>query len=54
MICAFNNKGDNLGNIQHPLGIAYDFVQYASVPGSWHAEEISQTIPYDYALYKDK
>lgn len=34
MVSAFNAKGDNLGNIQLPLDIAYDFVQYASDPGT--------------------
>lgn len=52
MVCAFDNKGINLGNIQMPLDIVYDFVQYASEPGTWYLADISQTIPYDKALNK--
>lgn len=54
MICAFDKKGNNLGNIQMPLDIAYDFVQYASDPGVWYITDLSQTIPYDYELNKNK
>lgn len=54
MICAFNKQGDNLGNIQMPLDIAYDFVQYASDPGTWYLADLSQTIPYDYLLNKGR
>lgn len=54
MVCAFDNKGNNLGNIQLPLYIAYDFVQYASDPGTWYITDMSQTIPYDYKLNKNK
>lgn len=54
MICAFDKKGNNLGNIQMPLDIAYDFVQYASDPGTWYITDLSQTIPYDYELNKNK
>ncbi|GEM_PF-726984 len=54
MICAFNKKGDNLGNIQMPLDIAYDFVQYANDPGTWYLADLSQTIPYDYGLMKGR
>ncbi|MCH5719811.1 hypothetical protein [Niabella hibiscisoli] len=54
MVCAFNKKGDNLGNIQMPLDIAYDFVQYANDPGTWYLADLSQTIPYDYVLMKGR
>lgn len=54
MVCAFNKQGDNLGNIQMPLDIAYDFVQYAGDPGVWYLADLSQTIPYDYLLMKGK
>lgn len=50
MVCAFNRQGENLGNIQMPLDIAYDFVQYAGDPGVWYLADLSQTIPYDYVL----
>jgi hypothetical protein len=52
MVCAFNKQGENLGNIQMPLDIAYDFVQYAGDPGVWYLADLSQTIPYDYVLMK--
>ncbi len=54
MVCAFNKQGDNLGNIQMPLDIAYDFVQYAGDPGVWYLADLSQTIPYDYVLMKGR
>lgn len=54
MICAFDKKGNNLGNIQMPLLIAYDFVQYASDPDTWYITDLSQTIPYDYELNENK
>src|SRR5690606_34577709 len=51
MIGAFDREGNNLGNIQMPLSVAYDFVQYESDPGVWYISDMSQTIPYDYQLY---
>lgn len=54
MVCAFNKQGENLGNIQMPLDIAYDFVQYAGDPGVWYLADLSQTIPYDYVLMKGR
>ncbi|SUJ29090.1 Uncharacterised protein [Sphingobacterium spiritivorum] len=54
MVSAFNTKGVNLGNIQMPLGIVYDFVKFASDPNTWYITDFSQTIPYDYELNKDR
>ncbi|MGJ1420134.1 hypothetical protein ACR79T_10955 [Sphingobacterium spiritivorum] len=54
MVSGFNTKGVNLGNIQMPLGIVYDFVKFASDPNTWYITDFSQTIPYDYELNKDR
>ncbi|MFD2556440.1 hypothetical protein [Sphingobacterium tabacisoli] len=52
MVCAFDSKGNNLGNIQEPLYIVYDFVRFQSDPDTWYITDFSQTIPYDYNLFK--
>ncbi len=54
MVCAFDTKGHNLGNIQAPLDIAYDFVKYTSEPEVWYVSDLSQDIPYDYELNRNK
>lgn len=54
MVSAFNTKGTNLGNIQMPLGIIYDFVKFSSDPNTWYITDFSQLIPYDYELNKDR
>jgi len=54
MVSAFNSNGENLGNIQMPLGIVYDFVKFSSDPNTWYITDFSQTIPYDYELNKDR
>ncbi|REC41801.1 hypothetical protein [Chryseobacterium sp. 5_R23647] len=53
MVSAFNKERGNLGNIQMPLNVIYDFVQYKSEPNIWHVSDFSQNIPYDYKLNKD-
>lgn len=53
MISAFNDKRGNIGNIQHPLDVIYDFVKYESDPTTWRLADFSQNIPYDYQLNKD-
>jgi hypothetical protein len=53
MVSAFNKERGNLGNIQMPLNVIYDFVQYKSEPNVWHVSDFSQNIPYDYKLNKD-
>jgi len=52
-VSAFNKERGNLGNIQRPLNVIYDFVQYKSEPDVWHVSDFSQNIPYDYKLNKD-
>jgi hypothetical protein len=52
MVSAFNDQSENLGNIQRPLDIIYDFVKFESDPGTWYITDFSQSIPYDYALNK--
>ena len=54
MISGFNKKDGNLGNIQRPLYIVYDFVKFESDPTTWYLTDFSQTIPYDYFLNKDR
>ena len=54
MVCAFDAKGHNLGNIQAPLDIAYDFVKYTSEPEVWYVSDLSQDIPYDYELNRNR
>ncbi|MDR2283050.1 MAG: hypothetical protein LBE37_07575 [Sphingobacterium sp.] len=54
MVCAFDSKGNNLGNIQEPLYIVYDFVRFQSNPNTWYITDFSQTIPYDYTLFKGR
>lgn len=54
MVCAFDSKGNNLGNIQEPLYIVYDFVRFQSDPNTWYITDFSQTIPYDYTLFKGR
>ncbi|MBO6185935.1 MAG: hypothetical protein J6O88_14840 [Chryseobacterium sp.] len=53
MVSAFNKERGNLGNIQMPLDVIYDFVQYKSKPNVWYVSDFSQNIPYDYKLNKD-
>jgi len=53
MVSAFNKERGNLGNIQMPLNVIYDFVQYKSEPDVWHVSDFSQNISYDYKLNKD-
>ena len=53
MVSAFNKERGNLGNIQMPLNVIYDFVQYKSEPDVWYISDFSQNIPYDYKLNKD-
>ncbi|WP_243732404.1 hypothetical protein [Pedobacter metabolipauper] len=52
MVSAFNDKNQNLGNIQLPLITVYDFVKYAGHPDRWYATDFSQTLPFDYVLNK--
>jgi len=54
MVSAFNKERGNLGNIQAPLNVIYDFVKYQSEPGTWHLADFSQSIPYDYKLNKNR
>ncbi|WP_231426888.1 hypothetical protein [Pedobacter sp. Leaf250] len=54
MVSAFNKERGNLGNIQAPLNVIYDFVKYQSDPNTWHLADFSQSIPYDYVLNKDR
>lgn len=54
MVTAYNTNGVNLGNIQMPLNIVYDFVKFASDPTTWYITDFSQTIPFDYELNKDR
>lgn len=54
MVSAFNKEQGNLGNIQMPLDVIYDFVQYKSEPDVWYLSDFSQNIPYDYKLNKDR
>ncbi|MGD1319864.1 hypothetical protein [Chryseobacterium sp. 2R14A] len=54
MVSAFNKERGNLGNIQMPLDVIYDFVQYKSEPEVWYLSDFSQNIPYDYELNKDR
>ncbi len=54
MVSAFNKKGENLGNIEHPLYIIYDFVKYQSDPTLWNLNNFSQNIPFDYVLNNDR
>lgn len=53
MVSAYNKSRGNLGNIQQPLGIIYDFVKFQSDPETWYITDFSQNIPYDYKLNKD-
>lgn len=53
MVSAFNAARGNLGNIQLPLDVIYDFVKYESAPDTWYLSNFSQNIPYDYRLNKD-
>lgn len=53
MVSAFNKERGNLGNIQRPLNVIYDFVQYKSEPNVWYISDFSQNLPYDYKLNKD-
>jgi len=52
MVSAFNDKDGNLGNIQLPLDVIYDFIKVDDDPYTWYVTDFSQTIPYDYALNK--
>lgn len=52
MVSAFNSKNENIGNIEQPLGIIYDFVKLDGDPDTWYVTDFSQTIPYDYKLNK--
>jgi hypothetical protein len=52
MVCAFDSKNRNLGNISMPLYIVYDFVKYEEDPHTWYVTDFSQSIPYDYKLNK--
>lgn len=52
MVSAFNSKNENIGNIEQPLGIIYDFVKLENDPDTWYVTDFSQTIPYDYKLNK--
>ncbi|MCX2476211.1 hypothetical protein OQZ33_17895 [Pedobacter sp. MC2016-05] len=52
MVSAFNKEHGNLGNIQAPLNVIYDFVKYQSDATTWHLADFSQIIPYDYVLNK--
>lgn len=52
MVCAFDSKNRNLGNISMPLYIVYDFVKYEEDPYTWYVTDFSQSIPYDYKLNK--
>lgn len=54
MVSAFNKKNGNLGNIQRPLSVIYDFVKFESEPNTWYVSDYSQTIPYDYVLNKER
>lgn len=54
MVSAFNKQRGNLGNIQQPLDIIYDFVKYDTDPETWYITDFSQNIPYDYKLNKDR
>ncbi|MCD1118428.1 hypothetical protein [Chryseobacterium turcicum] len=54
MVSAFNKERGNLGNIQMPLDVIYDFVQYKSEPNVWYVSDFSQNIPYDYKLNKER
>ncbi|MDO4726712.1 MAG: hypothetical protein Q4A56_05775 [Porphyromonadaceae bacterium] len=53
MVCAFNEKKENLGNIQLPLDIIYDFVKFHN-DTIWYITDFSQNIPYDYKLNKNR
>ncbi|NRS90364.1 hypothetical protein HNQ02_003304 [Flavobacterium sp. 7E] len=53
MVSAFNAKRGNMGNIQRPLDVIYDFVKYESDPFTWYLADFSQSIPYDLKLNKD-
>jgi hypothetical protein len=52
MVSAFNDQNENLGNIQSPLYIIYDFVKFEADPATWYITDFSQNIPYDYKLNK--
>ncbi|MDR6969597.1 hypothetical protein J2X31_003630 [Flavobacterium arsenatis] len=54
MVSAFNKTQGNLGNIQMPLDVIYDFVKFQSDPNTWYITDFSQNIPYDYKLNKDR
>ncbi|MFD2910103.1 hypothetical protein ACFSX9_15340 [Flavobacterium ardleyense] len=54
MVSAFNKERGNLGNIQYPLDVAYDFVKYQDAPNTWCVSQLSQHIPYDYILNKER
>lgn len=54
MVSAFNKENGNLGNIQKPLDIIYDFVKYKDDPTLWHLADFSQNIPFDYKLNSDR
>ncbi|WP_435522210.1 hypothetical protein [Chryseobacterium indoltheticum] len=43
MVSAFNKERGNLGNIQMPLDVIYDFVQYKSEPNVWYVFDFSRT-----------
>ena len=54
MVSAFNKTQGNLGNIQLPLDVIYDFVKFQSDPETWYITDFSQNIPYDNKLNKDR
>jgi hypothetical protein len=54
MVSAFSASRGNLGNIQRPLDVIYDFVKFQSDPKTWYITDFSQNIPYDYKLNKDR
>ncbi|CAM3796148.1 hypothetical protein FLBR109950_01875 [Flavobacterium branchiophilum] len=53
MVSAFNKTRGNLGNIQLPLNVIYDFVKFQSDPETWYITDFSQNIPYDKKLNKE-
>ena len=54
MVSAFNTERGNMGNIQQPLDVVYDFVKYESDPNTWYITDFSQSIPFDYILNNDR
>lgn len=53
MVSAFNKTRGNLGNIQLPLNVIYDFVKFESDPTTWYLTDFSQNIPFDIKLNKE-